>query len=101
MQDVCAMVCAQGMYAGCVCTCARTSVCVCVQYVCVRGCVQKCVQGAHARVCVQAGVRLSLCLVCSLDLTFRKAWFAGEAEGTIDCSEAISQGWHLKGGVRH
>lgn len=76
MQDVCAMVCVQGMYAGCECKCACTSVCVCSMRVqggvCKSVCKYVCA-GCMCKVCVQTGVRLSLSLVCSLDLTFRKA----------------------------
>lgn len=76
---------------------------VCAGSVCVPVCVHKgvCTLVCEGCVCVQSGVRLSLSLVYSLELMFRKAWFAEEEGGTIDCSEAISQGWHLKGGVRH
>lgn len=80
----------------------RVWMCVqrCVYSMCVHtGCM--CVQGCVRRVRVQAGVRLPLSLVCSLALTFGKAEFAAEEGATIGCSEAISQGWHLKGGVRH
>lgn len=74
MQGVCAMVCVQGMYAGGVCrecVCASVHTQVCVRSMCAQGGVYTSV--CRVCVCVQSGVRLSLSLVYSLELTFRKA----------------------------